>query len=76
MEIREIRLEAVKAAPTTSVSAKENLGDPIDIRINIIYPEPVAEIAFPTAIVVRTLARHKELIEGIQERLLEMPTQR
>nr|GEU49921.1 putative reverse transcriptase domain-containing protein [Tanacetum cinerariifolium] len=31
----------VMAAPTIPVSAEENLGDPIDIRINIIHPEPV-----------------------------------
>nr|GFC93639.1 hypothetical protein [Tanacetum cinerariifolium] len=69
-------LVQVMAAPTTPVSAEENLGDLIDIRMNIIHPEPVAEIAFPAATVVRTLAWHKEVIGGIQERLLEMPIQR
>ncbi|GJY97282.1 hypothetical protein Tco_0514192 [Tanacetum coccineum] len=39
-------------------------------------PEPVAIVAFPAATVVRTLARYGEVIGGIQERLLEMPTQR
>ncbi|GJY65745.1 hypothetical protein Tco_0467983 [Tanacetum coccineum] len=64
------------AAPTIPVSAKENLGDPIDIRVDIIHPEPVAADTFPAATFVRTLARHEEEIGGIQERLLDMPTQR
>nr|GEZ61711.1 hypothetical protein [Tanacetum cinerariifolium] len=28
-------------APTIPISAEENLGDPIDIRVDIIHPEPV-----------------------------------
>ncbi|GJR68069.1 hypothetical protein Tco_0014134 [Tanacetum coccineum] len=63
-------------APIIPVSAEENLKDPIDIRMDIIHPEPVATVAFPAATVVRTLAQHGEVIGGIQERLLEMPTQR
>ncbi|GJW60589.1 putative reverse transcriptase domain-containing protein [Tanacetum coccineum] len=39
------------AAPTVPVSAEENLGDPIDIRVDIIHPEPVATIAFPAVAV-------------------------
>nr|GEY72556.1 hypothetical protein [Tanacetum cinerariifolium] len=39
------------ATPTIPVSAKENLGDPIDIRVDIIHPEPVAVVAFPAAAV-------------------------
>nr|GEX87691.1 hypothetical protein [Tanacetum cinerariifolium] len=66
----------VMAAPTILVSVEENLRDPIDIIMNIIHPEPVAVVAFPTATVMRTLARHGEVIGGILERLLEMPTQR
>nr|GEW46750.1 reverse transcriptase domain-containing protein [Tanacetum cinerariifolium] len=46
------------AAPTTPVSAEENLGDLIDIRMDIIHLEPVAAIIFPTATIVRTLSRH------------------
>nr|GEW47869.1 hypothetical protein [Tanacetum cinerariifolium] len=38
-------------APTISVSAEENLGDPIDIRVDIIHPEPVVAVAFPAATV-------------------------
>ncbi|GKE70024.1 hypothetical protein Tco_1528096, partial [Tanacetum coccineum] len=66
----------VMSAPTIPVSAKENLGDPINIRVDIIHLGPVAAVTFPTTTVVRTLARHGEVIGGIQERLLEMPTQR
>nr|GEW06079.1 hypothetical protein [Tanacetum cinerariifolium] len=36
-------------APTIPVSAEENLGDPIDIRVDIIHLEPVAAVAFPAA---------------------------
>ncbi|GKB78800.1 hypothetical protein Tco_0945695, partial [Tanacetum coccineum] len=64
------------AAPTNPVFAEENLGDPIDIKMDIVHPEPVDIVDFPAATVVRTLARHGEVIGGIQERLLEMPTQR
>ncbi|GJU75826.1 hypothetical protein Tco_1272896 [Tanacetum coccineum] len=74
-DLYKLLLVQVMAAPTIPVSAEENLRDPIDIRVDIIHPEPVAAIAFPAAIVVRTLARHGEVIGGIQERLLEMPTQ-
>ncbi|GKA40775.1 hypothetical protein Tco_0733368 [Tanacetum coccineum] len=33
-------------APTIPVSAEENLGDPIDIRVDIIHPEPVLQLIF------------------------------
>ncbi|GJU54375.1 hypothetical protein Tco_1228089 [Tanacetum coccineum] len=41
----------VMAAPTVPVSAEENLRDPIDIRVDIIHPYPVATVAFPAAVV-------------------------
>ncbi|GJT04620.1 reverse transcriptase domain-containing protein [Tanacetum coccineum] len=63
------------AASIISVSAEENLGDPIDIRVDIIHPEPVAAVAFPAAAIVRTQAQHGEAIRGIQEHLLGVPTQ-
>ncbi|GJT32655.1 putative reverse transcriptase domain-containing protein [Tanacetum coccineum] len=63
------------AASTIPVSAEENLGDPIDIRVDIIHPEPVAAVAFPAAAIVRTQAQHGEAIRGIQEHLLGVPTQ-
>ncbi|GJV09618.1 hypothetical protein Tco_1351159 [Tanacetum coccineum] len=63
-------------APTIPVSAEENLRDPIEIRVDVVHPAPVATVAFPVATVVRTLARHGEVIRGLQDRLLEMPIQR
>ncbi|GJU47318.1 retrovirus-related pol polyprotein from transposon 17.6 [Tanacetum coccineum] len=43
----------VMVAPTIPGSVEENLGDPIDIRMDIIHPEPVAVVSFPAAAVVR-----------------------
>ncbi|GJS26133.1 hypothetical protein Tco_0486753 [Tanacetum coccineum] len=63
----------VMAASTIPVSAEENLGDPIDIRVDIIHPEPVAAVAFPAAAIMGTQAQHGEAIRGIQEHLLGMP---
>nr|GEY75329.1 reverse transcriptase domain-containing protein [Tanacetum cinerariifolium] len=54
---------------------KINLRDPIDIRIDIIHPEPVAAVAFLAAAVVRTQAQHGEAIHGIHEQLLGVPIQ-
>ncbi|GJV89253.1 hypothetical protein Tco_1533191 [Tanacetum coccineum] len=44
--------QLVMAAPTIPVSAKENLGDPIDIRMDIIHPELDIVVAFPAATVM------------------------
>ncbi|GJU54720.1 hypothetical protein Tco_1228434 [Tanacetum coccineum] len=41
----------IMAAPTIHVSAEENLRDPIDIKVDIIHPEPVAVVVFPAAAV-------------------------
>nr|GEV03919.1 ARID DNA-binding domain-containing protein [Tanacetum cinerariifolium] len=38
-------------APTIPVFVEENLGDPIDIRVDIIHPEPIAAVAFPAVAV-------------------------
>ncbi|GKE02330.1 hypothetical protein Tco_1390313, partial [Tanacetum coccineum] len=65
----------VMASPTIPVSAEENLGDPVDIRIDIIHPELVVVVVFPTATVVRTLAQHEEAIRCIQEHLVGVPIQ-
>nr|GEX78725.1 hypothetical protein [Tanacetum cinerariifolium] len=75
-DLYKLLLVHVMAAPTIPVSVEENLEDPIDIRVDIIHLEPLVVVSFPVAIVERTLARHGEVIGGIQERLLEMPTQR
>ncbi|GJR24463.1 hypothetical protein Tco_0972990 [Tanacetum coccineum] len=66
----------VMAAPTIPVSAEENLADPIDIRVDVIHPEPVATVTFPAAAILRTQAQHGEAIRGIQEHLLGVPIQR
>ncbi|GJV49235.1 hypothetical protein Tco_1439447, partial [Tanacetum coccineum] len=65
----------VMATPTIPISAEENLGDPIDIRMDIIHPEPAVVVAFPAATVMRTLAQHGEAIRGRQEQLVGMPIQ-
>nr|GEV10864.1 hypothetical protein [Tanacetum cinerariifolium] len=63
------------AAPTIPVSVEEHLRDPINIRMDIIHPEPDTVVAFRTGTVVRTLAQHGEAIQGIQEHLLGVPIQ-
>ncbi|GJT31704.1 hypothetical protein Tco_0922123 [Tanacetum coccineum] len=65
----------VMAAPTIHVSIEENLEDPINIKVDIIHPEPVVAVAFPAAAVVRTLAQHGEAIWGMQGHLLGVPIQ-
>ncbi|GJX20334.1 hypothetical protein Tco_0223011 [Tanacetum coccineum] len=57
--------------PTLPVSAERNLGDPIEIRVDIVYPAPVD--VFPAVIVVRTLTQHGEAIRGIQGHLQGVP---
>ncbi|GJS57635.1 hypothetical protein Tco_0652419 [Tanacetum coccineum] len=65
----------VMAIPTIPVSTEENLRDPIDIRVDIIHPEPVVTVAFLAVTVVRTLAQHEEAIRGMQGYLLGVPIQ-
>ncbi|GJV54462.1 hypothetical protein Tco_1450203 [Tanacetum coccineum] len=54
-------------APTILVSAEENLRDPIDIRVDIIHPEPVAAVAFPAAAVVRNTTQQREAIGEVEK---------
>nr|GEW13351.1 hypothetical protein [Tanacetum cinerariifolium] len=63
------------ATPAISFSVEENLGDPIDIRMNIIHPEPITAVAFLAAAVVSTQAQHREAIRGIHEQLLGVAIQ-
>ncbi|GKD56064.1 hypothetical protein Tco_1289451 [Tanacetum coccineum] len=58
-------------AHTLPISAERNLGDPIDIRVDIVHLTPVD--VFPVATVVRTLAQHKEAIRGIHGHLQGVP---
>nr|GEW68706.1 hypothetical protein [Tanacetum cinerariifolium] len=68
-DLYKLLLVHVMAAPTILVSAEENLGDPIDIRVDIIHPEPVAAVAFPAA------GGGGGAIRGIHEQLLGVPIQ-
>ncbi|GJY86262.1 hypothetical protein Tco_0500288 [Tanacetum coccineum] len=58
------------ATSTIHVPAEENLGDLIEIRVDFGHPMSVATVAFPTATVVRTLARHGEIIREVFVKLL------
>ncbi|GKF99590.1 hypothetical protein Tco_0301281, partial [Tanacetum coccineum] len=46
-DLYKLLLVQVMAAPIIPVSDEENLGAPVDIRMDIIHPEPVAVVAFP-----------------------------
>ncbi|GJX83394.1 hypothetical protein Tco_0332875 [Tanacetum coccineum] len=61
----------VMDAPTLPVSTKRNLGDPIEIRVDIVHPVPVD--VFLAATVVRTIALHGEAIRGIHRHLKGVP---
>nr|GEX49978.1 hypothetical protein [Tanacetum cinerariifolium] len=74
-DLYKLLLVQVMATPAIPVSAEENLRDPIDTRMDIIYPEPVTSVAFPAAAVMRTHAQHGEAIRGIHEQLLKVPIQ-
>ncbi|GKA02794.1 putative reverse transcriptase domain-containing protein [Tanacetum coccineum] len=53
-------------APTIPVSAEENLGDPIDIRVDIIHPEPVAHLLFLQAAITARVKIEQQLA-AVQE---------
>ncbi|GJZ24420.1 hypothetical protein Tco_0561879 [Tanacetum coccineum] len=72
-DLYKLLLVQVMDAPNIPVSTKENLGDPIVIRVDIIHPEPVAAVAFPAAAVMRTQVQHGEAIRGILEHLQGVP---
>ncbi|GJW78376.1 hypothetical protein Tco_0140058 [Tanacetum coccineum] len=61
----------VMDAHTLPVSTKRNLGDLIEIRVDIVHPAPVD--VFPAVNVVRTLAQHEEAIQGIHKHLQGVP---
>ncbi|GJT21692.1 hypothetical protein Tco_0891629 [Tanacetum coccineum] len=61
------------AASTIPVSAEENLADPIDIRVDVIHPEPVAlslVVAFPAAalLVLRFASRQLAAVQESQRK--------
>ncbi|GJW80369.1 hypothetical protein Tco_0144344 [Tanacetum coccineum] len=70
-DLYKLLLVQVMVAPTTLVSAERNLGDPIEIRVDIVHIVPVD--IFPAATVVRTLAQHREAIRGIHGHLQGVP---
>ncbi|GKA93356.1 hypothetical protein Tco_0815342 [Tanacetum coccineum] len=74
-DLYKLLLVQVMAAPTIHIFVEENLGDPIDIRVDIIHPEPVSAVAFPAVAVEMTLAQHGEAIRGIQGHLLGVSIQ-
>nr|GEU56078.1 hypothetical protein [Tanacetum cinerariifolium] len=74
-DLHKLLLVQVMAAPTIPISTRENLRDRIDIRVDIIHPEPVAAVGFPAAAIVRTQAHHGEAIRGIHEQLLGVTIQ-
>ncbi|GKE99752.1 hypothetical protein Tco_0023103, partial [Tanacetum coccineum] len=51
-DLYKLLLVQVMVAPTIPVSAEENLKDPIEIRMDIVHPEPVTTVAFLAAAVV------------------------
>nr|GEU69043.1 putative reverse transcriptase domain-containing protein [Tanacetum cinerariifolium] len=51
-ELYKLLLVKVMATPAIPISAEENLRDPIDIRMDIIHPHPIAAVAFHAAAVV------------------------
>ncbi|GJZ98164.1 hypothetical protein Tco_0670617 [Tanacetum coccineum] len=72
-DLYKLLLVQVMNAPTIPVSVEENLGDPIDIRVDIIHLKPVTAVAFPAAAVVRTQAQHGGAIRGILKHLQRVP---
>nr|GFC10582.1 hypothetical protein [Tanacetum cinerariifolium] len=58
-DLYKLLLVQVMAAPTIHVSAEEHLGDLIDIKMDIIHPEPDAAVAFPAAAVKLTALRFR-----------------
>ncbi|GKB26025.1 hypothetical protein Tco_0865426 [Tanacetum coccineum] len=66
----------VMDAPTIPVSAdssKGNLGDAVDISVNVVHLIPIDVVAFLVVTNVMTLARHRETILGIHEHLQRVP---
>ncbi|GJW51463.1 hypothetical protein Tco_0092814 [Tanacetum coccineum] len=57
-------------------SPKESFRDTIEIGVDVVHPVPATPVVFPTSTIVMRLAEHGEAIQGIQERLPEMPIQR
>ncbi|GJU09727.1 hypothetical protein Tco_1132123 [Tanacetum coccineum] len=70
-----VQVMAMPAVFVSAYSSKESFGDTIEIGVDVTHPMLVTLVVFPAATVVIRLAQHGEAIQGIQEHLLEMPTQ-
>ncbi|GJS87752.1 hypothetical protein Tco_0770388 [Tanacetum coccineum] len=60
-DLYKLLIVQVIAAPTIPVYAEENLGDPIEIMVDIVHPTPVTAVAF-----------HAATVEEIEEGLLTL----
>ncbi|GKD19171.1 hypothetical protein Tco_1208329, partial [Tanacetum coccineum] len=65
-DLYKLLLVHVMAALTIPISAEENLGDPIDVRMDIIHPEPVAVVAFLAAAEELTALRFRVDIAEVE----------
>ncbi|GJS53414.1 hypothetical protein Tco_0626776 [Tanacetum coccineum] len=77
-DLYKLLLVQVMDVPAVSVSvdsSEESFRDTIEIGVDVTHPVPVTSAVFPAATMVIRLAQHGEAIQGIQEYLLEMPTQ-
>ncbi|GJW06325.1 hypothetical protein Tco_1568748 [Tanacetum coccineum] len=63
------------AVSVSADSLEESFRDTIEIGVDVTHHVPVTSAVFPSSTVVMRIAQHGEAIRGIQERLLEMPTQ-
>nr|GEX32977.1 hypothetical protein [Tanacetum cinerariifolium] len=63
-DLYKLLLVQVMAALTIHVPAEENLGDPIDIRVDIIYPKPVAIVAFLQRLLVDIVEAENALLRA------------
>nr|GFA81956.1 hypothetical protein [Tanacetum cinerariifolium] len=66
------------AAPTISFSvdsSEESFGETIEIGVDVTHHFPITSAVFLASTVVMRLAQNGEAMRGIQNHLLEMPTQ-
>nr|GEY89720.1 putative reverse transcriptase domain-containing protein [Tanacetum cinerariifolium] len=54
----------IMATPAIPVSAEENIGDPINFRMDIIHLDPIAAVAFPVAAVMTALRFRVDIAEA------------
>ncbi|GJS47624.1 hypothetical protein Tco_0597745, partial [Tanacetum coccineum] len=64
----------VMAVPGVSVSPEECFRETIEIGVDVTYLVPITSVVFLASTIVMRLAQHGEVVRGIHEGLLEMPT--